>query len=73
MPETREEFIDGYMNRSDLPTEYRTEDGYYIPTYQRHYALPCACDDEDCKGWAMVGEDLVDSHMKLYAPTEGSE
>jgi hypothetical protein len=56
---TLDEFIDGYMKRSNLKPEYRLVDGFQIPTCQPTRALPCYCDEELCEGWAMVPENLV--------------
>jgi hypothetical protein len=71
---TRDEFIDGYVSRSNknyLGLE-RTPDGYrwgHGPN-QRKVALPCACGDDKCQGWAMVSVDpeMLEDHMLLYAP-----
>lgn len=65
---TREEFIDGYVKRSEIE-KYRTPDGYKIGERAR-IALPCACGDEKCDGWAMVADnpDDIETHNTLYAP-----
>jgi hypothetical protein len=64
----KETFIRGYLSRSKLE-EYRTPDGYCLPGRPPVLALPCACGDASCDGWAMVPEDLVATHMELYAPS----
>jgi hypothetical protein len=61
---TREEFIDGYVKRSGIE-QYRTATGYIIHGRER-LALPCACGEECCQGWAMVSAESVDDHMLLY-------
>ncbi len=66
---TRNEFIEGYMRRSDLDLTYRTDDGFRIDGY-RCYALPCACGEDMCEGWAMVSEEAVETHNLLYAPKQ---
>ena len=73
---TRDEFIDGYMERSKIPREYRTEDGFRFPDLPSRYAqhaLPCACDAEECEGWAMIGEEMIEHHMMFNAPHQESE
>jgi len=60
---TRDEFIDGYLGRSQLE-KYRTSDGFHVPRSQRRYALPCHCGEEVCKGWAMIIEELIEEHMQ---------
>lgn len=59
---TREEFITDYMKRSGLNPSLRTEDGFHVPGTQRRYALPCKCGEDQCLGWAMVGEEFVQEH-----------
>ncbi len=63
---TRDEFIDGYMARSKLKPSYRTEDGFRITDCPRRYALPCACGEEICDGWAMVSEEGREDHELFY-------
>lgn len=62
---TREEFIAGYCERSGFPEDY---------VLQNNVALPCACSEDGCTGWAMVErEELqIKSHYKLYAPPMSS-
>ncbi len=65
---TKQEFVAGYMRRSDMPADALTEDGFRIG--DRHFlALPCACGDEGCQGWAMVSEDRVARHERFDAPS----
>lgn len=55
---TREEFVEGYMTRSDLlpyslegeVVTFAMEDGG--PWVQ--HALECRCEEPTCEGWAMV-------------------
>jgi hypothetical protein len=61
---TRDEFIDGYMRRSGLPVEYRTPDGFVVPGSMRKVALPCACGEDVCEGWAMIGEMFAAEHRR---------
>lgn len=58
---TKEEFVAQYCKRSGVTKEF-------IGQYKD--ALPCACGDESCEGWAMVGRDpgSIKVHMELYAP-----
>lgn len=59
---TQQEFIDGYCARSDLSWDDMKK--YLV-------ALPCACGDERCAGWAMVSNrpDSIKTHNDLYAPS----
>lgn len=66
---TRDEFIDGYMARSKLSPDLRTSVGYTFKNFV-YEALPCACGDSSCDGWAMVSTELKDTHMQLYAPQQ---
>ncbi len=43
---TRDEFIVGYMRKSEIPASFKTEDGFDWGDGFRLYALPCACGDE---------------------------
>lgn len=65
---TRDEFIDGYMERSKLRPEMRAPYGYVWPDGKKVYALPCACGDDICEGWAMISGEYVEDHNKFYAP-----
>jgi hypothetical protein len=64
---TREEFIDGYLARSAPKGVVRIKEGFWIGTH-RKIALPCACGDEICEGWAMVSDQGIHDHLTLYAP-----
>lgn len=69
---TRDEFIDGYLARSDF-TQYRTPDGYAIDGHGGAVALPCECGEEGCDGWAMISNNpwSIRSHLFFYGPDEG--
>lgn len=58
---TRDEFIDGYLERSGY-TKYRTADGFQVGNTQPWLALECYCDEETCEGWAMVPQDCAAWH-----------
>jgi hypothetical protein len=61
---TKEQFIEAYIaNSKDLTREWL--DKHMV-------ALPCRCDGENCKGWAMVSNDpdVIRHHKALY---EGSD
>lgn len=30
-------------------------------------AIPCKCEDEDCKGWAMINVSQIKTHLDLYS------
>lgn len=60
---TRDEFIDGYVERSGIvhlrtPTGFALDDGAH-----RQVALPCRCGEEECDGWAMVGYERAPWHL----------
>ena len=64
---TREDFVKAYAGRSNLSAEYAALG--IIDTDGRTYcALPCACGEESCEGWAMVSASGVDSHLMFSAP-----
>ena len=60
---TKEEFIAGYCQRSSISWD---ELGKYL------VAMPCACGNEGCSGWAMVHNDdeSIRHHLILYSPAE---
>jgi hypothetical protein len=67
---TREEFIREYAAGSDFLAPYASL-GFIDFGYSQRMiklALPCACGEDGCKGWAMISPDCVDSHLQLYAP-----
>lgn len=67
---TRDEFIDGYMQRSKIDPKYRTATGFDTPGWPR-IALPCACGDPSCNGWAMVTDSPEGiSGQMFYAPED---
>lgn len=68
---TRDEFIERYLIRSDLPLSYKVDGGFDFDG-RRYLALPCACGDDMCEGWAKVRDDPeeIATHMRLYAPLE---
>lgn len=68
MAETRAEFIRGYAARSGLSADY-AEIGLLDIGSRTRIALPCGCREKDCRGWAMVSADNVDSHLRFSAPT----
>ncbi len=64
----RDEFIDGYMERtakSGHASLQRTSDGFTSGKHRR-IARPCACGEDCCDGWAMVSPKYVADHDKLY-------
>jgi hypothetical protein len=64
---TRTEFIQAYAARSNLSSEWAGL-GFIEIAGSARPVLPCACGDEKCEGWALVGPDSIDSHLTLYAP-----
>ena len=61
---TRDEFIAGYCERSGVTWEWLS---------QRYAALPCACGEKGCDGWAMVGHPMIEHHMQFYAPQSDAD
>lgn len=59
---TREEFIDLYLERSQI-NEHRTALGYSIGEGHQTVALPCDCEEAECDGWAMIPATLVRWHL----------
>lgn len=68
---TKDEFIDVYLSRSEL-TLYRTSDGFEIDGL-RSVALPCACGEDSCEGWAMIPDNSwnIRNHLFFRGPDEG--
>ena len=64
---SRTEFIEGYAKRSGISAEWAPL-GFIEVGGAVRIALPCGCEEEKCKGWAMVSADSVSSHLELYAP-----
>lgn len=64
---TRTEFIRAYADRSGLSSECAAI-GIIEIGRDVMLALPCACEDEGCEGWAMVTASTILSHLELYAP-----
>lgn len=66
---TRTEFIQGYAERSGLDASFAGI-GLLPVGSKTLVALPCACGEDDCPGWAMLSADSIDSHMRFSAPDE---
>jgi hypothetical protein len=66
---TKDEFIDGYIKYNGLSAECRTADGVATPL-SRLVALPCACGEPVCEGWAMVADQPhhIAFHNRNYGP-----
>lgn len=64
---TRTEFIKSYAERSGLSDEWAILG--YIQTGNRiQLAMPCACGENGCEGWAMIGPDSISHHLAFNAP-----
>ena len=61
---TAEEFEAMYAKKSGISIQWLRDAGLR--------PLACACGEPECSGWAMVHDDLVNYHMRLYAPQEKS-
>lgn len=70
---TRAEFIDAYIERSASNNRRltRTENGFRTESGWERIALPCACGEDECEGWAMVTNEpeMVADHMQLHTPS----
>ncbi len=63
-PLTQEEFITGYLARSDLEgCVERTANGWTWDGH-RYWAIRCDCRDESCEGWAMISSRHLGYHAK---------
>src|SRR4029077_12503361 len=64
---TRDQFIHDYLRNSGLPFRCKTVTGLRIGKRSR-VALPCACGEESCRGWAMINDDPADiaDHNRFY-------
>lgn len=71
---TRDEFIDGYIQRSGIADEVeRTPEGFKLKANGwASVALPCACGEEGCQGWAMISDDpeLIADHKRFRGPPD---
>lgn len=65
---TKQEFIAFYCG--EALAEYKTEFGMEINGRKR-FALTCNCGDDLCLGWAMISEDCVEDHKRMYVADEG--
>lgn len=68
---TKDEFIDAYISRSGGKIE-RTADGMKMGEWEQ-VALPCACGEDGCEGWAMITNNSwsIRSHLFFYGPDDG--
>ena len=67
MSVTRAEFIKSYASASRLSAEYAVL-GIIDVGGKTLCALPCACGEEGCQGWAMLSADGVADHLFFRAP-----
>jgi hypothetical protein len=64
---TREEFIKNYAARSGFDAPYAIL-GFLDIGGTVRVALPCACKEDGCDGWAMVSAEGMEHHILFYAP-----
>lgn len=62
---TRDEFIDGYMQRSDIDAKHRTSVGFTVDDRQ-YVAVSCDCGEDSCDGWAMLEEKHLPWHLGRF-------
>jgi hypothetical protein len=65
---TRAEFIKAYAKRSGVNHHPYALLGFLDCGGRVLIALPCACGDEGCEGWAMMSAEHVDHHLQFRAP-----
>jgi hypothetical protein len=64
----RIDFVRAYAKRSGLSDKWALL-GYVDAEKGRvRVALPCACGDETCEGWAMLSAEHVTHHLQFNAP-----
>lgn len=64
---TRTEFVKAYAKRSNVSDAY-AEFGEIVDGPRTIIALPCACGNPACEGWAMMGASAVHDHLFYDAP-----
>lgn len=64
---TRAEFVRDYAQRSGLPDKWARL-GFVEAGSRVYVALPCACGEEMCEGWAMLSNEHVLHHLQFNAP-----
>jgi hypothetical protein len=64
---TRTEFIRSYAKRSGLSGEW-SDIGLIEIGGKTQFALPCACGEDICEGWAMVTPDSALHHLFFCTP-----
>ncbi|MGI4939980.1 MAG: hypothetical protein ACRYHQ_05360, partial [Janthinobacterium lividum] len=66
----RDEFVDGYMARSKIAADRRAADGFTVRGRPNRVAVPCACGDKGCPGWAMIEGDpeRISEYAEIYGP-----
>lgn len=62
---TKEEFIKSYCDASRIEVEHRTPDGYTVAGCTPVIACPCHCGEEDCEGWQMASQTVIDSWLGM--------
>lgn len=65
----RTSFTRAYAERSGLDAPEATL-GLLGLGGGKRIAMPCGCGETDCQGWAMVGIDGLDHHLRFSAPKE---
>lgn len=65
---TREDFVRGYATRSGFSDQAAKIGVIDFDGIAKMVALPCACGDETCEGWAMVTAESVLHHLFFCTP-----
>ena len=65
---TRSEFIRAYARESGLPEPQFSAMGVLDVDGHALLALPCACGDKTCQGWALLSAEQIITHLTFHAP-----
>jgi hypothetical protein len=64
----RADFVRAYANNSGLSAKLADWGMVDAGKGWVLIALPCACDDRDCPGWAMLSAEHILHHLQFDAP-----
>jgi hypothetical protein len=64
----REDFVRAYAKRSNFSDKMAHWGYVNAGNDWILIALPCACGDESCEGWAMLSAEWVLHHLQFNAP-----
>ena len=67
---TREEFIMEWAANSNVSAAYAKLGFVDLGHGTIKVALPCACGESDCEGWAICSPEMVSHQLEFNAPEE---